>query len=157
MTEPANADQGPQAPGPEAQTPQAPGPEVFEPVRLKYAAIYDVFDLGDLDKGWAGQTIRILANPSVRFRRDFLTSGQDATTAAGNLWFRHVATIFDANGREELRDLLSDMDPEILRLVLIPNRVADPNVGGVFVKLDPMIFDLWDKWMAARVKARAIP
>jgi len=152
MTEPAKDDQGG-----EDTKPQVPGPEVFEPVRLKYEAVYADFDLGDLDKAWAGQTVRILANPSVRFRRDFLTSGQDATTAAGNLWFRHVAAIFDAQSRDALRDILSDMDPEILRLVLLPNRVADPHVGGVFVSLDPMIFDLWDKWMAARVKARAIP
>lgn len=139
------------------QAPQVPGPEVFEPIRLKYAAIYDDFDLGALDAAWTGRSIRILANPSVRFRRDFIASGQDATTAAGNLWFRHVATIFGATSREDLRDILSDMDPEILRLVLIPNRVPDPNVGSVFVDLPPMIFDLWDKWMAARVKARAIP
>lgn len=134
-----------------------PAPPAFEPITLPYPAIYEDIALDPLGPGYAGQTIRVLVNPSVRFKRDFASAGWDATTAAGNVWLRHVATIVGATDHQALRDLISDMDPEVLHWLLIPHLVEDPFIKGKVHTVQPYVCEAWDKWIASRVKARATP
>ena len=130
-------------------------PPAFEPIALPYPAVYEDVGLDPLGPRYAGQTIRVLVNPSVRFKREFASAGWDATTAAGNVWMRHVATIFGATDYQALRDLVSNMDPEILDWLLIPHLVEDEYVKGKISTVYPYICEVWDTWIAQRVKARA--
>lgn len=130
-------------------------PPAFEPITLPYPAVYEDVKLDPLGPSYAGQTIRVLVNPSVRFKRDFASAGWDATTAAGNIWMRHVATILDAPDHQALRDLVSDMNPEVLDWLLIPHLLEDPFIKGKISTVPPYICEVWDTWIASRVKARA--
>lgn len=137
------------------ETAEKAPPAEFAPVVLPYAAIYEDIGLDPLGPGYSGRTIRVLVNPSVRFKRDFASAGWDATTAAGNVWMRHVATIFGATDHQALRDLISDMDPEVLDWLLIPHLVEDEFIKGKIAAVPAYICEAWDKWIEARVKARA--
>lgn len=130
-------------------------PPAFEPIALPYPAIYEDISLAPLGESYAGQTIRVLVNPSVRFKREFASAGWNATTEAGNAWMRHVATILGATDHQALRDVVSDMNPEVLDWLLIPHLLEDPFIKGKISTVPPYVCEVWDTWIASRVKARA--
>lgn len=132
-------------------------PEAFEPVTLPYPALYEEIGLDPLGPGYAGRTMRVLVNPSVRFRRDFTSSGWAATTEAGNVWMRHVATILGATDYSELEGQVSDMDPDALHWLLVPHLMEDPFIAKKITAVQPYICEVWDRWISGRVKARAAP
>jgi hypothetical protein len=75
-------------------------------------------------------------------RRAFLSASIDPAAGA---WLDHMAVILDC---QDVAQVVDGMDIEILNWLFIP-RVED---GRLVL---PAIYEIWDRYVAQRVKARA--
>lgn len=107
--------------------------------------IYADVDLGEYDEAYAGQSLRVLLNPTRAQRRDFLRAAVDP---ASGPWLAHMALILDC-AAEDVGLMVDGMDIEILHWLFVPH-VGDD--GKVVL---PEVYRVWDRYVDQRVKARA--
>lgn len=104
--------------------------------------VYDDVDLGEYDEAYKGQALRVLQNPTRGMRRDFMRASVDPASGA---WLEHMALILDC---QDVAQVVDGMDIEILNWLFIPRVEA----GKLIL---PAIYDVWDRYVDQRVKARA--
>ncbi len=109
---------------------------------LNYEPIREPLDLGIYDERLKGKTIDLLLNPSMRFRREFVS-------AQGDSFIGYIAYIL---GMEDTatRDMLEDMEPDVMRWLFVGALDGDEFIP-------PHVVRLWDEYQSRRVKAWGRP
>lgn len=128
----------------------------FEPITLPYAAQFKPLDLGEFAPEYAGRSLQVMANPSVRFRREFIASCYTSPVIdAENAWLRGVAAILGAVTFDAVSEALDGLPLEVMRWLFLPVSVPDPNVGEKWEHYPPFVVRFWDRLSSERVKAAA--
>lgn len=122
---------------------------------FNYECIYADLDLKRYEPLLDGQTIRLLQNPTRKFRREFASECFKSATPE---WMAMLCVVFDCT-EEHLGELLDEMPAEIFHWLLIPH-MKDREDEAKPLDLDkdviwPFIFTVWDEYVDARVKAHA--
>lgn len=124
----------------------------FVPAQLAYPPLYQEFALSELGAQYGTATLKVLVNPSWRFRREFISSCYDGGQAE---WLRHVATILDVPTREALSTWMDEADPIVMQRLLLPKRIDDANVIGKFKVEEAFIVTIWDRFRETLIKGVA--
>lgn len=131
----------------------------FQPARLSFPPVYVEVALSECDpKRYTTETVRVLANPSWRIRREFHAAVYgDAALAIDNAWTSLCSLILDKATYDELKDTIEDMDPAVVIWLLLPRYKEDPNVKNKVTAINPYVFTVWDDYRDTLSKALASP
>ena len=106
---------------------------------MAYEQIYEDVDLS---KYGLDATMRVLVNPTRKFRKEFWAR---CLSGAGDAWADSVRIILGGDP-----DVADNLDPIVLHRLLVPH-IADDGKPIL-----PAIFDIWDTYVDVRVKALAV-
>lgn len=118
---------------------------------------FTVIDLGTFAPDYAGVRVRVLANPTVGQRQQFLdaTYAPGQSIREGNPWIAAVAMVLGVEGYEAARAALDGMPLDAMRWLFVPTLYEDEHVRGQWHVIAPYVVQLWDERASARIKTFA--
>lgn len=117
---------------------------------------YADFDIGNFDAEYAGQTIKLLQNPSRGFRESFASATLNASV--GNepqTWLAHVVVVINAADAAGAESALNALPVEVMHWLFLWTLEWDEKAGTFSTNIPPHVYSLWDDYRKERVKARA--
>jgi hypothetical protein len=123
---------------------------------FSYQCLYIELDLKRYDESYAGSTVKVLQNPTRKFRRDFVAECFRSNSAT---WAEMLPTILGCEN-DQLTALLDDLPPEIMHWLLIPHmrERAENDTTPVDLNKDviwPFVLTVWDEYVDGQIKAHA--
>lgn len=101
--------------------------------------LYEDYDLGALDAGLSGRQLRVLRNPTIRFRSGFRAASINPSAPE---WTPYVAAICNI-APDKMMDVLGDYQQTIIQAMFVTT--FDDIVDGQIVGESPAhIFRVWD-------------
>lgn len=109
--------------------------------------VYEDLDLGTLDPELAGRQLRVLRNPTIRFRGGFRAASLNPSASE---WSDYVAAICDI-APDKLMDHLGDYQQAIIQALFVST--FDGFEDGKIIGESPAkIFGVWDAHASERRK-----
>lgn len=126
-------------------------------LQIPYAPQFETIDLGALGPDCAGITARVLVNPTVGLRREFLRAcyARESVIAEDSPWLRCVAALLGTQTFEETRATIDALPLDAMRWLFLPTITEDAEVLGKINVVQPYVVQLWDERTEKRVKAFA--
>lgn len=117
-------------------------PEIRKP-------IYDVIDLAQFDEEYAGQTMRVMVNPSRAFRLGFINA---ALNVAGQDFIEYVAAITGAGNDDEAAQAFDELPADAFQWLFCYTTIEHDGKPDL---IRPHVLTTWDERIISRVKAHA--
>lgn len=109
--------------------------------------VYEDYDLGALDPELAGRQLRVLRNPTIRFRGGFRLA---SLTPSNGDWGAYVAAICNVDP-DQLMDVLGDYQQAVIQAMFVTS--FDSIEDGKLVGESPArILAIWDQYASERRK-----
>ena len=111
--------------------------------------VYAPLDLGTLDAQLAGVELRVLRNPTIRFRVGFRAA---SLNPKGDEWAPYVATILDVKP-DALLDTVGDLEQSVVNALFVTEFEGFDPETLQFSKENPAyIFRIWNDYAAEKRK-----
>ena len=115
--------------------------------------VFAALDLGTLDAQLAGVELRVLRNPTIRFRAGFRAA---SLNPQGEDWGAYVAAILDVKP-DALMDTIGDLEQSVAQALFVTTFEGFDAVSVKFTGENPAyMLRVWDDYAAEKRKAYGV-
>jgi hypothetical protein len=115
---------------------------------------YELIDLGKFNEEYAGQTVRVVVNPSRAFRAAYNAGAIEAIFGAGDEHFVELLAAVMGLPADEVNERMNSLPPDAAQWLFL--YTLDNFNGDKFeTSIPPYLYRHWDDWVIKRVKAHA--
>lgn len=118
---------------------------------------YINFDLGRYSDELAGQSIKLLQNPSRGFKQSYVRASFNASVGLeAKAFLAHLAVVLGVEGEDAVQAQVDDLPEDAFQwlfLYTLDGWDAETKVWRTLIR--PHLVSLWDDYVTEQVKARA--